>query len=138
MNRNPYFDFIDERLHTLSFRIETRGRLNLLDLHVHSENFYLHFFNLLYGYELINLNSKLHNVEAIDLIDHKNKIIIQVSATNTKEKIETALSKDLIKKHSSYTFKFVSICKDSTNLRKSTFKNPHSIIFKPEYDIYDM
>ena len=99
---------------------------------------YLHFFNLLYGYELINLNSKLHNVEAIDLIDHKNKIIIQVSATNTKEKIETALSKDLIKKHSSYTFKFVSICKDSTNLRKSTFKNPHSIIFKPEYDIYDM
>lgn len=92
MNRNPYFNYIDEKLHVLARRIETRGKMNLLDIHVHSENFYLHFFNLLYGFKLENLNSKLQNVEAIDLIDHANQIIIQVSATCTKQKIESALA----------------------------------------------
>ncbi|EGQ98798.1 hypothetical protein VCHE39_1684 [Vibrio cholerae HE39] len=53
--------------------------------------------NLLYGYELENLNKVLQNVEAIDLIDHKNKIIIQVSSTCTKNKVESALEKEIIK-----------------------------------------
>lgn len=118
MNRNLYYNYIEEKLHTLSGRIETRGKLNLLDLHVHSENFYLYFFNLIYCYKLENLNTKLQNVEAIDLIDHKNKILIQVSATSTKQKIELALSKNIIKKYNGYTFKFISISKDSSGLRK--------------------
>ena len=138
MNRNLYYNYIEEKLHTLSGRIETRGKLNLLDLHVHSENFYRDFFNLLYGYKLENMNSKLQNVEAIDLIDHKNKILIQVSATSTKQKIELALSKDIIKKYNGYTFKFISISKDSSGLRKKNYANPHSINFTPTQDIYDI
>ena len=76
---------------------------------MHSENFYLHFFNLLFGYKLENLNTFLQNVEAIDLIDHTNKIVIQVSATNTKQKVESTLEKEIIKTYSAYTFKFISI-----------------------------
>jgi len=138
MNRNLYYNYIEEKLHTLSSRIETKGKLNLLDLHVHSENFYLYFFNLIYCYKLENLNTKLQNVEAIDLIDHKNKILIQVSATSTKQKIELALSKDIIKKYNGYTFKFISISKDSSDLRKKNYANPHSINFTPTKDIYDI
>ncbi|MBN1989092.1 MAG: SMEK domain-containing protein [Bacteroidales bacterium] len=138
MNRNPYFDYIDEKLHVLVRRIETRGKLNLLDLHLHSENFYLHFFNLLYGYRLENLNSKLQNVEAIDLIDHTNKIIIQVSATCTKQKIESALSKPILNNYKNYSFKFISISKDATELRKKAFKNPYSLTFAPIADIFDI
>lgn len=69
--------------------------MNILDLHVHSEDFYQNFFNILYGWNLENLNNqnKLQNIEAIDLIDHSSKVIIQVSATNTKEKIESTLQK---------------------------------------------
>ncbi len=85
MNRSKYFEYIDERLHTLAHRIRTRGKLNILNLNLHSENFYLHFFNTLYGYELVNLNSSAQNVEAIDLIDHKNRIIFQVSSSSTKD-----------------------------------------------------
>lgn len=40
----------------------------------------------MYNYNLVNLNSIKQNVEGIDLIDTKNKVIIQVSATCTKEK----------------------------------------------------
>lgn len=138
MNRSKYFEYIEEKLHTLAHRIQTRGKLNILNLHLHSENFYLHFFNLLYGYELVNLNTTAQNVEAIDLIDHKNKIIFQVSSTSTKQKIESTLEKSIFKKFRAYSFKFISISNDATALRNKTFANPHSIIFDPKKDIYDL
>lgn len=138
MNRVPYFNYIEEKLHVLASRIVTRGKLNLLDIHLHSENFYLHFFNLLYGYKLENLNSKLQNVEAIDLIDNTNKIIIQVSATCTKQKIESALNKTILGNYPNYSFKFISLSKDASGLRKKTYLNPHSLSFDPSSDIYDI
>jgi hypothetical protein len=137
MNRTPYFDYIEEKLNLLALRINARGKLNILNLHVHSENFYLHFFNDLFGWNLENLNKIQQNVEAIDLIDHTNKFIIQISATNTKTKIESALSKDILKKYPAYHFKFISISKDASDLRKSTFSNPHNLAFVPKDDIYD-
>ncbi|MAD43147.1 MAG: hypothetical protein CL623_12255 [Arcobacter sp.] len=137
MNRTEYYNYIDEKLTVLAQRIINNGKLNILHLHMHSENFYLHFFNLLYGYELENLNQSLQNVEAIDLIDHTNRIVIQVSSTNTKQKIESALEKDIIKQYPNYTFKFISIAKDATSLRTKSYKNPHSISFTPSSDIYD-
>lgn len=138
MNRKMYFDYIEEKLNILAYRIETRGKLNILDLHLHSENFYLHLFNLLYNYNLQNLNTRLQNVAAIDLIDHQKRVIIQVSATCTKGKIESALEKVNIKAYNSYGFIFISISKDASNLRGMSFKNPHSINFNPSSDIYDI
>lgn len=105
---------------------------------MHSENFYMHFLNLLYNFNLDNLNKSLQNVEAIDLIDHKNKIVIQVSSTSTKQKIESALNKDIIQNYTDYTFKFISISKDATSLRGKTYNNIHSIPFDPLKDIIDI
>jgi hypothetical protein len=121
----------------LANRITTGGKLNVLDLNIHCESFYLHLFNLLYGYNLDNLNQSFQNAEAIDLIDHSNKIVIQVSSTNSKQKIESTLAKSAIQKYSSYTFKFISIAQDASSLRKKKFENPYSISFDPLTDIYD-
>jgi len=85
MNRQLYFNYIEEKLSILATRIELRSKRNLLDLNLHSENFYQHFFNQLFVVELQNLNAIKPNAIAIDLIDHKNKIVVQVSATATKE-----------------------------------------------------
>ncbi len=138
MNRILYYNYIEEKIHTLANRIITNGKLNMLSLHMHSENFYLHFFNLLYDYKLENMNKSLQNIEAIDLIDHTNKIVVQVSAKNTKPKVELALGKNLIKTYKNYTFKFISIAKDASSLRKHTFNNPFLISFNPSEDIYDV
>lgn len=137
MNRSKYFDYIEENLNTLATRINSRSKLNILDLHVHSEDFYLNFFNKLYGWNLENLNNKRQNIEAIDLIDHSNKVIVQVSATCSKEKIESTLQKYPIKTYSSYNFKFISISKDAGDLRKKTYENPHGVAFVPSSDIFD-
>jgi len=110
----------------------------MLHLHNHAESFYTHFFNLLYNYNLRNLNKSSQNVEAIDLTDEDNKIVIQVSSTSTKQKIETALSKNLLSDYSDYTFKFISISKDATNLRNKNYKNKFGITFNPKTDIIDV
>nr|WP_321357733.1 ABC-three component system protein [uncultured Draconibacterium sp.] len=138
MNRTLYFNYIDEKLHVLARRIESRGKLNLLDIHLHSENFYLNFFNLLYGYELENLNTKLQNVEAIDLIDYTNRIFIQISASCTKQKVESSLNKQILENYQDYSFKFISISKDASKLRSKSFNNPFSVPFTPTTDIYDI
>lgn len=138
MNRPNYFNVIEERLNLLSLRISTRGKLNILDFHGHSENFYQYFLTELYGWKVNNENDFRQNVEAIDLIDHTNRFAIQVSATASKEKIETSLSKGLIKKYKSYTFKFISVAKGADELRKKTYENPHGIKFTPSLDIIDI
>ena len=135
MNRPDYFNVIEERLNLLALRIISRGRLNILDFHGHSENFYQYFLNEVYGWTVTNENDNKQNVEAIDLIDHTNKFVIQVSSTASKQKIESSLSKDSVKNYAGYTFKFVSIARDADDLRKDTFKNPHGINFTPSTDI---
>jgi hypothetical protein len=137
MNRANYFDFIQSKLTALANNLEARGALNILDQHLHSENFYLHFCNLLFGWELQNLNTVNQNAAAIDLVDKKNKIVVQVSSTATKQKIESALTKDL-SAYSGYSFKFISISKDAGELRSKTFRNPHGLTFDPATNIFDI
>jgi len=139
MNRTKYFNYIFDKLNELAYKIESKGKLNILDLHMQAENFYLHLLNLIFDWKLQNLNTQLQNVAAIDLIDNtENKIIVQVSATNTKDKIEKTLKKEIIKTHSDYNFKFVSISKDAAELREKTYKNPYLINFNPVNDIFDI
>jgi hypothetical protein len=83
------------------------------------------------------LNLKDPNAEAIDLIDDLQRILIQVSSTASKTKVESALKKDL-KKYTGYSFKFISISKDATALRDKTYKNPNQLEFDPKTDIYDV
>lgn len=137
MERARLFNYIDERLHTLATRIAGRSKLNLLDLNIHSENFYANLLNLVYGWSLENENVLVQNAEAIDLTDSKNRIVAQVSSSNTKAKIESTLSKDLASKFG-WTFKFISIAQEADPLRKLTFKNPHQLQFTPTSDIIDV
>lgn len=137
MNRPNYFNVIEERLNILSVRINSRGRLNILDFHGHSENFYQYFLNEVYGWTVTNENDIKQNVEAIDLIDKLNKFVIQVSSTASKQKIESSLSKKSIKDYTGYTFKFDSIAKDADDLRRLIFKNPYGISFTVSADILD-
>lgn len=138
MSRKDLYDYVDERIAVLAYRVEMRGKLNILDLHLHSENFYRDFLNILYGWNLKNLNKANQNVEAIDLIDETHQIVVQVSATNTKQKIENTLSKELMANYSGWTFKFVSIAKSADDLRKKSYGNRYGLQFNPTMDIIDV
>lgn len=138
MERREIFNYIEGKLSFLAYRIEMRSAFNLLDLHVHSENFYRDFLNLLFGYELINVNTNQANVAAIDLVDEKNKLIVQVSATKTKRKVNHSLTEIDTEKYKDFTFKFISIARDANNLKSTSYTVPQSIKFNPPEDIYDV
>jgi hypothetical protein len=138
MERKRYFDGIEVRLNFLAFRIEKRGKQNLLDLNIHAEDFYRDFFNLLFSWNLVNLNQTIQNSEAIDLFDSLNKIIVQVSSSNTKKKIQDTLDKKAIDRYSDYSFKFIAIANNGKKLRRETFKTPDNIKFTPSQDIFDI
>lgn len=137
MNRQNYINFITTKLSALATEIEICGKLNCLDRHIHSETFYVYFFNELFGWQLQNMNTIKPNAEGIDLIDLKKRIIAQVSATATKKKVESSLNKNL-SSYSGYTFKFISISKDASALRGKIFANPHNLNFDSQKDIYDL
>ena len=139
MNRTWYFNYIEEKLNILAYRIETRSKINILDLNIHSETFFADLCNIVFGLNLVNLNSFVQNTEGIDLIDTKNKVVIQVSATCTKTKIEYSLSKEIYKKYNGYDYKFISISKNASNTLKQTiFQNPYTMKFNPSQDIWDV
>jgi hypothetical protein len=138
MNRKIYIDFVEEKLNFLSYRIKKRGAINLLDLNIYSETFFAELLNHLLNYKLININQIKQNTEGIDLIDNTNKILVQVSATCTKQKIQKALEKEIFNEYPDYRFKFIAISEEADKLRKLNVQNPHQVNFDPVYDIYDI
>lgn len=138
MNRDFYFDYITEKIELLCSRIKSMGKLNILSLNIHAEFFYRDLCNLIYQLSLENANMEEQNIAAIDLIDKHNKILIQVSSTCTKQKINDTLSKDqLIEyKKQGYTLKFLFF-QDAKNLRNKDFENRYDIKFDPQKDILD-
>lgn len=137
MNRSQLFDLCEMHLSTLCTRIELRGKLNILNFHLHCEDFYAGLLNLLFSYQLKNMNAYEQNAEGIDLIDPSAKVILQVSSTATSTKINSALMKDL-SAYKGHGFRFVSISKGAEHLRKGKYSNPHGLIFEPASHIYDV
>jgi hypothetical protein len=137
MESQKYFNAIEEKLSILATQIEMRGKLNILDLHIHAEQFYLQLLNLIFNWNLESLNALQQNAEGIDLIDKHNLIVVQVSSTATKVKVESSLSKDL-SIYKGYSYKFISISKDANPLRTQSFLNPHNLSFNPTSDIFDV
>lgn len=77
VNRSKYFNYIEEKLNILSYRITSRGKLNILDLHTYAETFFANLLNMLYSLNLKNMNFSVHNNEAIDLIDKKTRLLFK-------------------------------------------------------------
>ena len=138
MNRSRYFNYIDEKISALSYRISIRSQINILDLNIYSETFFADMVNLLLNSKLRNINTIKSNTEGIDLIDESNKLVAQVSATCTKQKIEASLKKEIFKKYPDYRFKFIAITGDANSLRSAIYANPLKVAFTPADDIIDI
>ena len=138
MKLMDYFNYIEEHLSFLAFRIVTRGTLNLNDINIHSESFFMHLLNCIYDWNLYNANAERNNMPGIDLIYNTEAIIIQVSSTSTKEKIQNSLNKIPIAKFNGYNFKFLSLAREVDKLTKKYFSVPKGIEFNPNKDIIDL
>ena len=113
----------------ISSKIKMSNQLNLLDINIYCENQVMEALNSLYGWKLCNLNAKSQNSTAIDLVDDKNRIAIQVTPDTRNTKIKETLEK--IQKPHSQIMNFICfICaKACLQIQKKQFKAIKSNVY---------
>lgn len=86
--------YISDKLSFLSSKVERDNSQGLYNINKVSENVFLHLLNCSFNYNLEDANRVLYSdFPAIDLIDHSNKIVVQVTSTLTTQKIYNSINK---------------------------------------------
>lgn len=138
MNREIYLKHISDTLATLRVQVENRNSLQLYDINILAEDLFKELLNLVYGYNLENLNITEKNAAAIDLGDTKRRVAIQVTSDNSGTKIRDTVDKFNQKKlYEKYERLIILIIAKKKDYRKD-FGN-QSLFFKMEIlDISDL
>lgn len=84
---------LSDRLNVLSAILKARTRNNLNDASHTLEYIVARLFNVLFGWNLENLNTKKANYPGIDLADHKRRIAMQVTNNGSPNKIKGTIDK---------------------------------------------
>src|SRR5690554_3653690 len=75
----------------LKYQIQTRNKLKLYDLTLVCEDFFREVLNLIYNYDLVNLNNERSNEPGIDLGDQRTKVAYQITSEKYSKKIKKTL-----------------------------------------------
>lgn len=91
INSDYYLANILRNLLILKEEVARRNKLGYTDLNKSLENFFCKILNIVFDYELINVNKKQGNFPGIDLGDLKNSISFQITSQNTSRKVNHTL-----------------------------------------------
>ncbi len=99
LKRGRYIGEIIDCLASLQQTVEFRTELGLTDLNKVCEDFFSQILSATYGLQLENTNKDKPNYKGIDLVDKKQKIIVQITSRNDSEKIIESIQKasDIVK-----------------------------------------
>jgi len=87
-----YLSEIIKMLTIIRCEIKSKNRLNLTDDNIVMQDFMCKILNMIYNYNLINLNDKNYpNFPGIDLGDEGNEIGFQITSTKSGQKIKDTL-----------------------------------------------
>ena len=93
INRGKYKEFIIEKISSLKTEISFLTQKGLTDENLHCEYLIKNILNIIFNWNLINLNTIKSNYPSIDLGDFTNRIAIQITSTKTSEKVNGTLKK---------------------------------------------
>lgn len=138
MNREIYLKNIAESLALLSNQVSILNAVNLYDINIVAEDFFPGLLNLIYGYELENANHIEKNAPAIDLVDKKNRIAIQVTSDNSSTKINHTI--DEFVKNKSYQLydRLVVLILTQKKNYSTVFNTQETFAFEKTRDIWDV
>lgn len=81
------------KLSVVSSYIEFANKISYLDVNKTAEDFFCGLFSIIRDTNYQNLNKKKNNYIAVDLIDEANKITVQITSQNTRNKIDSTKKK---------------------------------------------
>jgi hypothetical protein len=137
--RKDLIDNIIDKLSFLKTKVEFSTPLNLTDTNIIAENFYRDLLNLIYGYNLDNINKIVPNAAAIDLGDTMEGLCIQVTSTNKLVKTATTVKK-FIEKDLHQKFKRLVILNivEKSNHREDKIGDKGTYQLDTKKDIWDL
>ncbi|MBN4864781.1 MULTISPECIES: SMEK domain-containing protein [Providencia] len=121
----------------LSTSAKLGGKIHFFDLNIVAEDFYADLLNIIYGWNLVNLNHAELNRAAIDLGDRQQKIAVQITSNRRKDKLQKTIN--LFNEHNlskEYSTLKIVIIGEKTRLN-STLNLPLGINFNAKNDILD-
>ena len=133
-------DQINEIIGRLSWFESTVKQKNLLSLHddsIHAESFLCELLNLVFGYNLKNLNHLQKNYDSIDLGDKENRISIQITAQNTREKVQDTLDKFIKNGHENEYDRLIVFVIGTKRKYKKSFNTGGKFCFDGDTDVWD-
>lgn len=138
MNKEVYLKNIAENLALLSREVSILNAVNLYDINIIAEDFFPGLLNLIYGYELQNVNHLEKNAPAIDLIDQKNRIAVQVTSDNSSTKIRHTIEE--FNKNQAYHLydRLVVLILTQKKNYSSSFNTQGRFSFEKARDIWDV
>lgn len=138
MNKELYLKNIAENLALLSREVSILNAVNLYDINIIAEDFFPGLLNLIYDYELKNANHLEKNAPAIDLIDQKNRIAVQVTSDNSSKKIRHTIEE--FNKNQEYHLydRLVILILTQKKNYSTSFDTQGLFAFEKERDIWDV
>jgi RNase H-fold protein (predicted Holliday junction resolvase) len=128
--RKIAFDNISRTLAITRYDIEQHQLINDQSLNIHGENWFRDIFNFVYNSTFFvnaNLETKIGNSSAVDLIDKNKELAYQITTTRTKEKVDDTLKKIITTEYKNYTLKIFFL------LEKSKFNKKTRQYFQDNY-----
>ncbi|MGV0026512.1 SMEK domain-containing protein [Phormidesmis priestleyi] len=137
LTRESYFKEIGNNLALLQQSIEFRTASNLHDLGILAEDFVKDLLNIVFDFQLENLNSINSNQAGIDVGDTLNKVAVQVTSTTSRQKVKTTIDKFISHKlYEKYSRLYVFILKGKQQSSKK-FDTQGCFDFQESDDITD-
>lgn len=93
ITRGYFIGEIIDSLGDIARQVDTRARINLNDLPVFVESFFKEVLNIVFEWNLRNLNAGKINFPGLDLGDAKAGLGIQITAQRTSQKVNETLKK---------------------------------------------
>ena len=91
--RTVWIERISGQLGTWVNQVEIAIKNNLPNINVTSETIVAGLLNRMYDWKLVNANSRAQNFPGVDLVDEDECIAVQVTSTNSVEKVDNTLEK---------------------------------------------
>lgn len=91
--KDQYLDEITYRLSVVRVELASNNSLQRYNSNTSAEDFFCELLNIIYDWNLVNINNIIKNAPGIDLVDPEKQIAIQVSSQKKYEKIQDSLKK---------------------------------------------
>lgn len=138
MQSGKKIEFISEKIAELRVQVDQYGKLGLLNVNNYCEGFVMRLLNIIFDYQMRNLNHLQMNFPGLDIGSESDGIAFQITSDKTSGKVNETLSTVLKFKHYAKFQKIkIFMLTGKQNKYSISIDTNHHFLFNSDADILD-